>query len=415
MLVPTPRPWPQAVETVITTEAGLNLDPLIDMRIEALVQPGDTVALGMPVLKDRRRPELLVTAPMGGRVAQLVLGAGRRQANLLIQHDEKVPPHQLDVRDARGQCERGSGGTALRHLLQASGMWLRFRSRPFGRVPAGDTVPALIMVIAVDTRPLAPDPRLALAGEALDHLKLGLRALATLFHGPIRFCQDDGPSIVEESDRIRIARAGPLHPAGLAGSFIRRDIRSEQNLNIWEISAEDVAGIGHLLSEGLLPATRLVSVAGPGLRETRLVRCQPGADLRELCHAQMKPGPHTILSGSALDGREARWLGWRARQVTVLERPDTQTQPNWLESALRRASRPEPVIATSAVEHALGGAMPGMALLRALAIGDDETAAELGALSLLEEDMALVDYVTAASPRFTDLLRACLDRIEAMT
>ncbi|MBI1620814.1 Na(+)-translocating NADH-quinone reductase subunit A [Aquamicrobium zhengzhouense] len=413
--MPTPRPWPQAVETVITTEAGLNLDPLIDIRMEALVQPGDTVALGRPVLKDRRRPELLVTAPMGGRVVQLELGAGRRQASLLIQHDEKVRPHQFDVRDARRECERGSGGPALRDLLQASGMWMRFRSRPFGRVPAGYAVPALIMVMAIDTKPLAPDPCLALKGETLDHLKLGLQALATLFDGPIRFCQDDGPAIVEESDRIRIARAGPLHPAGLAGSFLRREFRSGQNLNIWEISAEDVVGIGHLLSEGFLPATRLVSVAGPGLRETRLVRCQPGADLRELCHAHMKPGPHTILSGSALDGREARWLGWRARQVTVLERRDTKPQPHWLESALRRASRPEPVIATSAVEHALGGAMPGMALLRALAIGDDETAAELGALSLLEEDLALVDYVTAASPRFADLLRACLDRIEAMT
>jgi len=128
----------------------------------------------------------------------------------------------------------------------------------------------------------------------------------------------------------------------------------------------------------------------------------------------MTPGPRAILSGSVLEGREVRWLGWRDRQVTVLERPEARPQQHWLKGALRRASRPEPVIATSAVEHALGGAMPGMALLRALAVGDDEAAQELGVLALLEEDLALVDYVTSASPRFTDLLRACLDRIEAM-
>lgn len=415
MPVPTPQPWPQAVETVITAEAGLNLDPLIDMRMEPLVQAGDTVGLGTPILKDRRHPEWVVTAPMGGRVAQLELGAGRRQANLLIHHDDKVKPHQFDVRAARSERERGQVGAALRELLQASGMWMRFRSRPFGRVPVANAVPAVIVVIAVDTRPLAPDPRLALEGEAMDHLKLGLQALAALFDGPIRFCQDEGPAIVEESDRVRIARAGPLHPAGLPGSFIRRDFRPGQVPNILEIAAEDVVGIGHLLSEGCLQATRLVSVAGPGLRETRLVRCQAGADLRELCYAHMTPGPRTILSGSVLEGREARWLGWRDRQVTVLERHDAHPQPHWLEGALRRASRPEPIIPTSAVEHALGGPMPGMALLRALAIGDDEAAAELGALAMLEEDLALVDYVTAASPRFTDLLRACLDRIEAMT
>lgn len=415
MPVPTPQPWPRAVETVITAEAGLNLDPLIDIRIEALVQPGETVALGTPILKDRRHPEWVVTAPMGGRVAQLELGAGRRQANLLIHHDEKVKPHQFDVRAARAEGDRGNGDNALRELLQSSGLWMRFRSRPFGRVPAGDAIPSMIMVIAVDTRPLAPDPRLAVEGEALGHLTVGLKALTTMFDGPIRFCQDEGPAIVEENDRVTIARAGPLHPAGLAGSFLRQDLRLGQDPKIWEITAEDVAGIGHLLAEGSLAATRLVSVAGPGLRETRLVRCQAGADLRELCYAHMTPGPRTILSGSVLEGREARWLGWRDRQVTVLERSDAQSQLHWLGGALRRAARPEPVIATSAVEHALGGAMPGMALLRALAIGDDEAAAELGALAMLEEDLALVDYVTAASPRFTDLLRACLDRIEAMT
>src|SRR5690606_28600816 len=123
--------------------------------------------------------------------------------------------HQFDIHAARAECDSKSGGNALRELLQSSGLWMRLRSRPFGRVPAGDAIPAMILVIAVDTRPLAPDPRLAIEGEAFDHLTLGLKALATLFDGPIRFCQDAGADIVEESERVRIAKAGPLHPAGL--------------------------------------------------------------------------------------------------------------------------------------------------------------------------------------------------------
>src|SRR5690606_15899050 len=105
--------------------------------------------------------------------------------------------------------------------------------------------------------------------------------------------------------------------------------------------------------------------------------------------AFMSPGPRMILSGSVLGGHEARWLGFRDRQVTVLERREPKRQRHWLEDALRRASRPEPIIATAAVEQALGGPMPGMVLLRALSVGDDEAVAELGALSLLEEDLAL--------------------------
>src|SRR5690606_36567142 len=113
---------------------------------------------------------------------------------------------------------------------------------------------------------------------------------------------------------------------GLAGRVIQRNFPAGPDLTVWEIAVEDVAGIGHLLSEGQLPATRLISVAGPGLRETRLIRCQPGADLRELCYAHMSPGPRVILSVSVLDGRESRWLGWRDRQATVLKRKEPASQ-----------------------------------------------------------------------------------------
>lgn len=412
MPVPTPQPLPTLPETVITAEAGLNLGPQNDLRVEPLVQAGDAVAQGAPILRDRRRLECVVTAPMSGRVAELEIGTGRRLTSLVVYRDDRGERHAYDIDAARAELDGDGGSEALRELLQSSGLWARLRARPFGGVPAAATNPAAIFVMAVDTRPLAPDPRLALAGENGDRLQLGLRVLRRLCDGPVYLCQGRGPDILAADDKVRIVRVGPLHPAGLAGTQIHRSFPAQPNRQVWEIAGEDVAAIGHLLSDGHLPATRLVAVAGPGLRETRLVRCQPGADLRELCYAHMTPGPRVILSGSVLEGREARWLGFRDRQVTVLERHDPMPR-HWLEAALRRASRAEPIIATAAVEQALGGAMPGMALLRALSVGDDEAAAELGALSLLEEDMAQVDYVTAASPRFSDLLRASLDRIEA--
>jgi Na+-transporting NADH:ubiquinone oxidoreductase subunit A len=290
---------------------------------------------------------------------------------------------------------------------------MRFRSRPFGRVPVAAARPAAIFVMAADTRPLAADPQLVLDGHNGDWLKLGLTALVRLSDGPVHLCQKSGADLVPDMAGVTVSRVGALHPSGLAGFQVFRRFPAGADRAVWDIGLEDVVAIGELLATGSLPATRLVSVAGPGLRETRLVRCQPGADLREICYKHSKPGQTVILSGSVLDGAPSRWLRYHDRQVTVLGRSDTKPQQHWLDAALRRASRPEPIIATAAVEQALGGMMAGMALLRALSIGDDEAAVDLGALSLLEEDMALVDYVTAASPRFSDLLRAALDRIEA--
>lgn len=409
----SPHPRSGVPDTVITAEAGVSLPWSMEFRVEPLAEVGSLVAQGAPVLRDRRRPECVITAPIEGRLSELEIGAGRRLTTLVVQREGPSARHEYDTRAALGEIQSESGSTAMRELLQQSGLWMKVRARPFGRVPEASTAPAGIFVMAADTRPLAPDPRLAMGHENKEHLALGLRALSSLCEGPIFFCQDRGPDIPDASAKLRFVRVGALHPEGLAGLHIHRLFPARPDRHVWDICLEDVVAIGQLLAERRLPSTQLVSVAGPGLREAKLVRCPPGADLRELCYASMSPGPKLILSGSALDGREARWLGFRDRQVTVLERREPNSQRHWLGAALRRASRPEPVIATAAVEQALGGAMPGMALLRALSVGDDEAVAELGALSLLEEDLSLVDYVTAASPSFAGLLRASLDRIEA--
>lgn len=412
MPISTPEPWPTSWKTVITAEAGLNVPHRLRMRIEPLVQVGERVVQGAPILRDRRRPECVIVAPASGRIAELDIGAGRRLNSLRIHTEDDGSSFAYDTSAALAGVAAGSS-LQLRELLQACGLWMQFLERPFGRVPAGDARPAAIFVMALDTRPLAPDPRLCLAGEGAAFFQRGLETLELLFSGPLFICQGPGPDVAQPTARRKIIMVRGLHPAGCAGVQINRLSPARTDRRVWEIALEDVIDIGRLLVEGRRAATRLVSVAGPGLRETLLLRCQVGADLRELTHAYTKPGPRVLLSGSALDGDEARWLGPRDRQVTVLPRVEAMPRLNWFEAALRRVSRPAPIIATAAVEHALGAPMPGVALLRALAVGDDEAAAEVGALSFLEEDMALVDYVTAASPRFADLLRGCLDRIEA--
>jgi Na+-transporting NADH:ubiquinone oxidoreductase subunit A len=120
-----------------------------------------------------------------------------------------------------------------------------------------------------------------------------------------------------------------------------------------------------------------------------------------------------VLSGSALDGRESHWLLLRDRQVTVLDSPHRQAAPHWFKAALARASKPKPLIPTAALDQAMGGAVPAMPFLRALSCGDAETFARLGGLSLLEEDVALADYVTRAEPSIRALLASILDTVAA--
>ena len=118
------------------------------------------------------------------------------------------------------------------------------------------------------------------------------------------------------------------------------------------------------------------------------------------------------MSGSALEGHEAHWLAPRHRQVTVLPREPQSLRQHWLLAALTRSAGPKPIIPTSALDQAFGRVLPAASFVRALSAGDDETAMKLGVLSLLEEDVALADYVLGGDAHLAQLLRGMLDRIE---
>lgn len=373
------------------------------LRAVLHVAEGDRVAAGAPLYADRARPELIFCAPVSGRVEAISFGARRSLASvvLAIEGDERI-----EYDSARAQEPE-----ALKALLLASGHWPALRARPFNRIadPAG--VPAAIFVTAIDTAPHAPDPELVLAGKRAA-LERGVSALTRLTTGPVFFCQGAGEDLVPPRDNLRIAKFSGLHPAGLVGTHIAHLYPNGGQNTVWHIGCQDVVAIGAFLESGVVDGWRTLAISGPGMRNPRLVRAPLGADLHELVRPDLGPGQKQILSGPVLGGREGRYLGRYHVQASVLNRPAPRAR-HWLLDALHRAAAPAPFIPTQAIEHALGPDMFAVPLLRALAIGDAETARRLGCLSLAEEDMALASYVTGGGTDLGQRLRAVLDILEA--
>ncbi|MCK8462484.1 Na(+)-translocating NADH-quinone reductase subunit A [Aliiroseovarius sp. S1339] len=396
------------VEHNITEEAALSASADDDLRVTMLVDEDQLVAQGAPIFRLRHHPDIVQVAPMAGRVAVVDLAPGRRLSEIRFFHENDGDRHQYAPNAAH------KSGDALRLLLMESGLWLALRSRPFGRAPLPGEEPAAIFIAGLDTKPLAPNPALSVKGREEDVAR-GIAQLLRLTHGPVYLCQagDAGEGFAEfaPNDRIRRLKVAPVHPWGLPGFLVHQHHPATLSRPVWDIHLEDVAAIGALFATGLVPQTRLISFAGPAVTDARLLRCQPGADLRSLCYGRVTHGPHIALSGSPLEGRARRWLGARDRQVSVMNAGASDQRDHWLVSALKQASRPRPIIPTAAIERALGGALPALALLRALAVGDRETATRLGALSLVGEDLTLADYVTCAAPRHSALLDNMLREI----
>lgn len=391
----------QAANTVQTV--GTPSMDLWGIRPDVLVAEGDVVEEGTALFRDRKRPQICFTAAVSGMVSELTFGAQRQLASLRIT----AGGH------ARRQFKRpvAASRDSIQALLLESGLWPSFVARPFGRIPDPGSTPDAVFVTALDTRPLAADASIVQA-EGREDLARGVSCLSHLTAGPVFVCQAPGEPLVQDGDRLRCVSFDGIHPAGLAATHVNRLFPLVGGRTVWQVHYQDAMAMGALMRSGEVSGQRVVALAGEGVRRPRLVRIPRGADLDELVQGEVGGGAYQVLSGSPLGGRPSRYLGRHHWQVTVWPRPPSETRRNW-PGPRAQALKPSAVIASAALSRSLALDLPVLPLVRALSVGDAETAARLGCLELLEEDMALVTYASGEALDLAALLRSALDVLEA--
>lgn len=388
-----PHPLPRHLALIGEDYPGL--------RPRFAVTEGARVAAGDVLFADRRRPELRHVAPAGGTVTEIRKGGRQSLDRLVIALDEG----EARLFNIPAALDRSS----LRELLLASGAWQAFRMRPFEEVPDPASVPDAIFVTAIDTRPLAPDPELVI----LRHQSLfarGLAVLRLLTDGPVHLCHRAGAGMPAVEGVTLAGFSGP-HPAGLAGTHIHYLHPVGAGRSVWHLGYQDVVAIGHLLETGRIWTRRVVALAGDGLCEPRLIETVPGAELRELCGDGLVDAPVRIMTGSPLDGRPDAYLARGHLQVTVERQAREAPAGIGLVARLRAwlSVGGSAIIPNAAHERAAPPGVLPIPFLRAISVGDAETAGRLGALGLAEEDMALLTYVDGGRTDFGALLRRTLD------
>lgn len=400
-----PKGPPATVETALVAEAGISALDYPGMRCQVLVEEGQQVEIGTPVLRDRRHPALVITSPVAGVVGEITL-TQRRFFSLAIQVSGNAA---LSFDLSQSAHEKG-----LRDLLLNSGMWPSFRARPFSRVPNPESQPAAIFVTAIDNRAGAADPSLIVADRSSNFAK-GVMALRLLTAGPVYVCQSEGADLLARTPkdpRIVVARFGQSQPEGLPGTHIARLFPASRKSQVWHIGYQDVIALGLLLRTGKLDPVRVVQLCGTGLRHAATVKIPWGADLHALARQFGLSGPKHVLSGAEIGGREAQYLGRLDVQASIAARAAQDGKRKRIALPMPHRAVPQPFIPSRALEQSVGPGVPVVPLLRALSIGDVETAERLGCVQLAEEDLALASHITGGETDFGARLRAALDVLE---
>ena len=425
------------LDTAVTTRAAALLGAdYHGMKPTMAVQVGDVVKRGDLLFTDKKCEGVRYTSPAGGRVSAINRGAKRAFQSVVVEidGDEAASFEQYSA-----EAARELSAEAIKTQLIQSGQWTALRARPFGRVADPATSPAGLFITAIDTHPHAPDPEQVIAREA-DAFELGQTLLANLVDCPVYLCAAPGADMPEATHE-RISRhdfAGP-HPAGLAGTHVHFLMGASAERIAWTIGYQDVIAVGRLFLDGALYVERVVALAGPSVSRPRLVLSRVGADLQALVAGEGEGDDARLLSGSVLGGRavqsDTAYLGRYHQQVALLPEGRERAFMGWLSPGVNKhsvmgiylsswfGSKPlamstntngseRAMVPVGAYEKVMPLDILPTQLLRALLVGDTETAQALGCLELDEEDLALCTYVCPGKYEYGGILRDNLTRIE---
>jgi len=425
---------------------ALVADDFPNLKPRMSVTEGDRVKRGQTLFEDRGNDGVVHTAPGAGTVIAVNRGERRVLQSIVIElsdgelSGEPGPDEFESFGSYRGDDPGGLNGEDIEALLVESGMWTALRARPFGKSPPRGSRPAAIFVTASDSDPLSADPDVVLADQRED-FDLGLKALARLTEGETYLCVGEDSTIPDGLTAPVSVEvfAGP-HPSGTAGVHIHTLLPVSRKRTVWQVGYQDVASIGRLFRTGRLDVRRTVALGGPPVTQPRLLATRVGASIAEIAEAEGLEGHLRWISGSVFSGKACveepfQYLGRFDNQISVLveggEREflgmmspgfnkysilpafaSALTGGRGADWTTARNGGHRAMVPIGMYEKVFPFDMEPVFLLRSIAVEDVEEAEQLGALELLEEDVAICTFVCPAKEDYGPLLRKNLEIIQ---
>jgi Na+-transporting NADH:ubiquinone oxidoreductase subunit A len=402
-----------------------------------LIEEGERVKLGQALFSDKKNPGVQFTSPASGVVKEIKRGAKRvLQAVIIdIDGDDEVSFESYNADKLTSLTDK-----QIKKNLLDSGLWTALRTRPYSKSPAPDTNPHSIFITAIDTNPLAANPDVVI-NEYADDFANGIKVLSKLTEGKVFVCQSESSSSIgSPASNVETHSFSGPHPAGLASTHIHFLDPVSANKTVWQINYQDVIAVGKLFTTGKLWVERIISLAGPVVKQPRLIRTRLGASTTQIVANEVEPVQARVISGSVLNGHTAaNWAGYLGRfhlQVSVISEPTERELFGWIKpggenkySALNvfiskilgkknlnlttsQNGSPRAMVPVGVFETVMPLDILPTQLLRALVVRDTDSAQALGCLELDEEDLALCSFVCSGKFNYGPVLRTNLTQIE---
>ena len=398
-----------------------------------LVKEGDAVLAGTPLLADKQCPDMVFCSPVSGTVDAVVRGEKRKLLEVRVKADGKGESVRFDVPKAASLDKDG-----MTALLLRCGLWPCLKQRPYGTVADPQATPKAIFISGFNTAPLGADYEFILKDD-LNAIQAGVEALGRLTRGGVHLSLSAkdfaGSELHKLSGVIFHAFAGP-HPAGNVGVQINHISPINKGEVVWTVDLPLVAVIGRLFTKGVYDAHRTIAVSGPAAVNPSYAEVPAGVCMKDLAAFFGNGEEVRIVSGDVLTGETVGpdgFLGFGHHQVSVLKEGRYHEMFGWanpVRSKKFSLSRTYPAFLRCRKKYDMdtnenGGERPflmndvygkvlpmdiyPLQLFKACLAGDLEKMENLGIYEVIEEDVALCEYVCPSKVEIQKIIREGID------
>jgi Na+-transporting NADH:ubiquinone oxidoreductase subunit A len=392
------------------------------------VSEGDQVLAGSPLFVDKSNPDIRFASPVSGTVSRILRGDKRKLLSVTITPSEAQQHLPHPVKDIKSLSRED----VMQQMLE-SGAWPFLKQRPYGILAKPGDVPKAIFISGFDSAPLGPDIDFALTGEG-EAFQAGIDALRKL-SGAIHLSLNNQVSANSIFRKIKGVEThtfvGP-HPAGNVGVQIHHLSPINKGEIVWTIDPQHVVSLGRLFLKGIYDVSKVVALVGSEVKKPRYFRIISGADITPLQSYFITSANPRYISGNVLTGANIgagghldfystmisvipegdyyEFLGWanplRMKKYSVSRSylswifPDKEYTLDTNVNGGRRA-----FVMTGEYEKVLPMDIYPVHLLKAIMAEDVDRMEQLGIYEVIEEDLALCEFVCTSKIEVQHILR----------
>ncbi|MEQ9297836.1 MAG: Na(+)-translocating NADH-quinone reductase subunit A [Cyclobacteriaceae bacterium] len=408
-------------------------------RPKLLAKEGDNVKAGSPVFHDKVFEDVLYTAPVSGEIVEVKRGAKRKILEIKILADKAVEYESFtkhSVSDIKGLSKEDTIAQMCK-----GGVWPNIIQRPYGIVANSEESPKAIFISGFDTNPLAPSIEVLFSGQE-QAFQAGIDILKKLTSGLVHLGingKEEIPSLYSAVKGVQINKISGPHPAGNVGVQIHHIDPVNKGDLVWTVTPYGVIQIGKLFLEGKYDASKTIAVAGSEVSSPKYYSTYIGANAGKFLEGNLKQDHVRVVSGNVLSGNgigKDGYLGYYHNALTVIPEGDYEELLGWIlpstsklsfhkafgllsfltpkkEFVLDTNTRGEPraFVQSGEFEKVMPMDVMPTYLVKAILAEDYDDMEALGIYELVEEDIALCEFIDVSKHELQTILRSGLDLI----